>query len=574
MTAAGDFDPFRVDRSGAEPGLHPARAAGDGALGSPERALFGAGDSGALRNPPGMPTSRGNTLLLVDDTASKRYVLGSWLRRGGYAVIEAATGTEALRRFREGGIDLVVLDVSLPDISGFEVCELIKSDPAHGTTPVIHVSAAAIQSVDRTRGLEGGADAYLVEPIDPDEMLATVAAILRYYQARLHAERLATRLADLARLSASLGATKSQRALLHEAATGATRIFGSPVTIVATATDGSRLAAVSEGPGGRVELRAAMIADQVDQPVGIRLTDEPPERWPHVAWPADDTVRVLTIRQRSDRPPLTIVVPTGATMEGAPVLTLFGQTVLSAMNTARLFDEEHDLALTLQRSMLPRTLPYVPGVELAVRYIPAGEGAEIGGDFYEVAKLDDQLIVAVGDVGGHSLHAATVMGELRHAMRAYIAEGYGPAGVLDRLNHFIARLIPGEIATMCLLSIDVTTGRTKLSNAGHPPPVVRGRDGVRLITDRSPLLGIVVRPATEVEFVLERDDTVVLYTDGLIETRTETLDESLARLIDAAESVERDLEAFATRLLADVGPAAPADDIAMVVVRRTASHRV
>ena len=217
-------------------------------------------------------------------------------------------------------------------------------------------------------------------------------------------------------------------------------------------------------------------------------------------------------------------------MEGASVLALFGQTVMSAMNTARLFDEEHDLALTLQRSMLPRTLPYVPGLELAVRYTPAGDRAEIGGDFYEVVKLDDQLIVAVGDVGGHSLHAATVMGELRHATRAYIAEGHGPAGVLGRLNHFIARLIPGEIATMCLLSIDVATGRTRLSNAGHPPPLLRGRDGVRLITGRSPLLGIVVRPATEVEFVLEPDDTVVLYTDGLIETRSEALDESLARL--------------------------------------------
>jgi CheY-like chemotaxis protein len=519
--------------------------------------------SSAARQP-----SDGRTLLLVDDTASKRYVLGSWLRRGGYTVVEAATGTEALARFRQGGIDLVVLDVSLPDISGFEVCELIKGDPVYGTTPVIHVSAAAIQSVDRTHGLERGADAYLVEPIDPNEMLATVAAILRYYQARLHAERLATRLADLARLSASLGATTSQRALLYEAATGATRIFGSAVTIVATAPDGSRLAAVSEGPGERVELRAAMMADPVDQPLGIHVTDEPPERWPHVAWPAGETVRVLTIRQRADRPPLSIVVPTAATMDGAPVLTLFGQTVMSAMNTARLFDEEHDLALTLQRSMLPRTLPYVPSLELAVRYTPAGERAEIGGDFYEVARLDDRLLVAVGDVGGHSLHAATVMGELRHATRAYIAEGHGPAGVLDRLNQFIARLIPGEIATMCLLSIDISTGRTRLSNAGHPPPLVRNRDGVRLITDRSPLLGIVVRPAGEVEFVLEPDDTVVLYTDGLIETRTETLDESLARLTHAAEQVERDLEAFATRLLADVGPAAPSDDIAMVIVRR------
>jgi len=121
------------------------------------------------------------TVLLVDDTPSKRYVLARWLRRGGYQVVEAATGAEALARFREGGVGLVILDVSLPDRTGFEVCEEMKADPVHGTTPVIHVSAAATDAVDRTQGLERGADAYLVEPIDPAELLATISAVLRYY---------------------------------------------------------------------------------------------------------------------------------------------------------------------------------------------------------------------------------------------------------------------------------------------------------------------------------------------------------------------------------------------------------
>ena len=101
-----------------------------------------------------------------------------------------------------------MLDVRLPDISGFEVCEQIKADPVHGATPVIHVSAAAIHAIDRTQGLERGADAYLVEPIDPDELLATISSVLRYYQARLHAERLAARLANLARLSVAMSAAR------------------------------------------------------------------------------------------------------------------------------------------------------------------------------------------------------------------------------------------------------------------------------------------------------------------------------------------------------------------------------
>jgi serine phosphatase RsbU (regulator of sigma subunit) len=140
--------------------------------------------------------------------------------------------------------------------------------------------------------------------------------------------------------------------------------------------------------------------------------------------------------------------------------------------------------------------------------------------------------------------------------------------VLDRLNDLMALLIPGEIATMCLLSIELSTGRTQLANAGHPPPLISGADGVRLVTDRSPLLGMPVRAAVGVTFDLQEADTVVLYTDGLIETRREPLDVSLARLTSAAEIVEDDLEAFANRLLTEVGPSAPADDIAMVVVRR------
>jgi serine phosphatase RsbU (regulator of sigma subunit) len=177
-------------------------------------------------------------------------------------------------------------------------------------------------------------------------------------------------------------------------------------------------------------------------------------------------------------------------------------------------------------------------------------------------------MVAVGDVGGHSLHAATVMAELRHATRAYVTEGHPPADVLDRLNRLMTVLIPGEIATLCLLAIDIGTGNVRLANAGHPPPVLTSSAGVRTVTGHSSLLGIRAQPPTEVQFALEPGDTLVLYTDGLIETRVETLDQSLARLTAAAATVEPDLEEFASRLLADVGPAQARDDIAMVVVRR------
>ncbi|WP_027345096.1 fused response regulator/phosphatase [Hamadaea tsunoensis] len=520
-----------------------------------------------------------NTVLVVDDTPSKRYILASWLRRGGYAVDEAATGAQALERFERGGVDLVVLDVRLPDASGFEVCEQMKAHPVHGATPVIHVSAAAIHAVDRTHGLERGADAYLVEPIDPDELLATVSAILRYYQARIQAERLASRLANLVRVTAAMNGVTAQRALLEAAAAGGAEIFQAPILVIANDADGARVVAACTGPGAAVDVRPSMV-DVGDEPVGVRFADESAGRWPQIAFPPDGTVRVLTVRTRADRPALYVIVPTAATLEGAPVLTLFGQAVMAATEAVRLFDEEHNLALTLQRSLLPARPPAVAGYDLAIRYVPASDTAEIGGDFYEVVRIGDRLFIAVGDVGGHSLHAATVMAELRHATRAYLVEGHGPAAVLDRLNTLVRRLLPGEIATLCLFSLDTATGEMLMANAGHPPPLLHRPDpeaspalpcapgSVSMISEHGPLLGIHVRAATETKVTLDPGATLVLYTDGLVELRTETFDESFERLAAASVRIERDLEEYASRLLADVGPPVPSDDIALVVLRR------
>jgi CheY-like chemotaxis protein/anti-sigma regulatory factor (Ser/Thr protein kinase) len=509
----------------------------------------------------------GNVILLVDDTPSKRYVLASWLRRAGYQIVEEATGAGALDTFRRGGIDLVVLDVNLPDMSGFDACEAIKTDAEHGTTPVIHVSAAAIHAVDRTHGLTRGADAYLVEPIDPDELLATVTSILRYYRARLQAERLADRLTQLAQVTVAMSGASSQNALLHAAGIGASLIFQAPSAIFVTGGDGSRTLATCGGAGLPAMVQATA-TELVEAPLGIGFTDQSPIRWPQQSWPQGDTVRVLSVRPRADRASICVIVPTGATMPGGPELTLFGQAVLSAVEATSLYDEQHDLALTLQRSLLPRHAPPVPELDIAVRYVPASERAEIGGDFYEVAHFNDRLVVAVGDVGGHSLHAATIMAEIRHAMRAYLADGHSPASVLNRLNHLMQTQLPGEIATVCLLSIDVGTGEAYLANAGHPPPLLRTAAGSHLIEARGPLLGVGRNTAVEIMLTLSPGDTLVLYTDGLVETRVDGIDPGIKRLMDAATLVEMDLESFASRLLYEVGPADPDDDIAMIAVRR------
>src|SRR5512146_774539 len=121
----------------------------------------------------------GVSVLVCDDTAAKRYVIASWLRREGYAVLEAETGTQAIELASRGDIDLAVLDVHLPDMSGLDVCASIKSDPRSASTPVMHISAVAVAPEDRSAGLENGADAYRVAPIAPLEMLSTIRSLLR-----------------------------------------------------------------------------------------------------------------------------------------------------------------------------------------------------------------------------------------------------------------------------------------------------------------------------------------------------------------------------------------------------------
>jgi CheY-like chemotaxis protein len=505
-------------------------------------------------------------ILVVDDSTSKRYVITSWLRRDGYDVVEAETGTEALTRMAGGDIDLAVVDVKLPDMSGFAVCEQIKRSPAHGSTPVIHVSAAAVDPVARSEGLARGADAYLTEPIDPDELLATVTAILRYYRGRRDAERLAARLSTLTRLTLRLSRARTLSWLLSEAASGATRIYGTPAMVSAVEPDGSWLVATTAGPGHPVSVRHWAPPDAL--PATGSYADLAADLVGVVPWMAPDTVRVVAVSARADRSPTYLAVPTGVSDPGSPVLTLLGQAVAAATDALRAYSVEHQLALTLQRSLLPRRLPHIDRVELAVRYIPASETAEIGGDFYELSHLDGHLLVAVGDVGGHSLHAATVMAELRHATRAYAAEGHSPAAVIDRLDRLMRGLMPEEIATICLLTLDPATGEVLLANAGHPAPLIIDNGEVRQLTDHGPLLGLRSPPATDHRFILVEGATMVLYTDGLVERRGEVIDQGIARLTSVARESMEDLEALCDRIVEVAAPREPTDDIAVVALRR------
>ncbi|MFV2115370.1 SpoIIE family protein phosphatase [Micromonospora sp. LOL_025] len=505
------------------------------------------------------------TVLVVDDSPTKRYLLVSWLSRAGFTVLEAENGAEALTRVGVDPIDLVVLDVRLPDINGFEVCERIKA--AHPAMPVIHVSAHAVDVVDRAQGLTRGADAYLAEPIEPEELVATSHAVLRYYRARQRAELLAERLLRLADTTVAVHSAPNFARLLEAAAAGAAQIFKSPAAVVAETFEGDCLAGIADGPGGTPTI-VPWIVDDTGVPTGTTVRVDEPAAWGLVEWPADDTVTVAATRLREDRAPLYVVVPTATQTARTPVLRQLAQAVAAAVEAQRSFDEEHRIAVTLQRSLLPRRIPQVNGLDMAVRYEPASAQTEVGGDFYELVMLDGHLLLAIGDVAGHSLHAATVMAELRHAVRAYAVEGHQPGEILDRVNELMRTLLPNELATICVLLLHPPSGRVRLASAGHLPPLLSLDGKVEFVQHSAPLLGVRAPRPPDLEFVLPAGATLVFYTDGLIERRDTTIDDGLAALAVAANRVEDDLDRFCERLLVELAPAEIHDDVAVVALRR------
>ena len=193
-------------------------------------------------------TGAAGSVLLVDDDEAKRYVMATWLRRAGHTVTEVGTGAEALAS--AGLAELILLDVNLPDMSGFDVCRTIKGDARTAAIPVIQVSATAVAVTDRAHGLTQGADAYLIDPSEPEELLATVTAMLRYSRARQRAERMAALLSVLASVNMDINAAETFGGLARAAAAGAVRVFGVQAVLLLQMPDGqvSRTSASPQRP--------------------------------------------------------------------------------------------------------------------------------------------------------------------------------------------------------------------------------------------------------------------------------------------------------------------------------------
>ena len=251
------------------------------------------------------------------------------------------------------------------------------------------------------------------------------------------------------------------------------------------------------------------------------------------------------------------------------VTGLVGQTIARA----RLRDSERRLAAELQSHLLPRELPRLTGVSASARYLPATDGMGVGGDWYDLLELPGNRIgLVIGDVQGHNMKAAAVMGQLRNALRAYAAEGHEPAAVLSRTNRLMSDLDPQLFATCCYLTLDPLTGHGEVVVAGHPPPLRRSATGY--VASVEGLVGPPLGVAPEEDYrtarlQLAQGDVIVLFTDGLVEDSRRGYDEGVRQLADQLAAGDAgDLGQLVDDIVAgSLEGASRPDDVAVLAVR-------
>jgi GAF domain-containing protein/anti-sigma regulatory factor (Ser/Thr protein kinase) len=216
-----------------------------------------------------------------------------------------------------------------------------------------------------------------------------------------------------------------------------------------------------------------------------------------------------------------------------------------ALSNATRFQREHVVAEVLQRAVLPDSLPEVDGLRLDAEYRAGVAGAYVGGDWYDVFELGPgRVFFSVGDVMGKGAPAAALMGQVRSAIRAYAVAGQSPTEVLSSLDRLFDSLVEDRVVTAVVGTIDPSTGSVHLSNAGHPPPLVLRADGqaVYCPMQRSLLIaaGLSGAPRPRDELVLEPGDSLIMYSDGLIERRGESITTGMDRLATTSTVMAQD----------------------------------
>jgi serine phosphatase RsbU (regulator of sigma subunit)/DNA-binding response OmpR family regulator/anti-sigma regulatory factor (Ser/Thr protein kinase) len=522
-------------------------------------------------------------VLLIEDRLSDAELIEAIVGGPGWQVEHAAdlaTGLAGIaRRGRNGGPDCVLLDLKLPDASGLQA--LFGVLEAAPEVPIVVLSGHNDEAL-ALEAVHTGAQDYLVKGNADGELLRRTiryaierrraerhrSELIAAQRERIAAEDRAERLRRLQRLTEATAESVTSEELLDAVASAVAEVLGAEwVTLIVEARG------TEPGPPRADVTRGDPLPEAIAATAALELAERARTRG------LPETAFVREAGEVTEAPPAAMLAaavavplgppdePTGALValrrrnaflhDEIDLAQLVAERVAVAIERARLYEREHGVSTALQRSLLPDALPVVPGTRTAVRYQPAGWGIEAGGDWYDaVERPDGTYAFAVGDVVGRGVPAAAMMGQLRHALRAYLAEGHQPAEALARLDALIERAEPGTLATVACIVYDPASGAVEYANAGHPPPLLVPPEGRSRFLEHPLGLPIGVLPEAGFEqrrVMLTPGSILLLFTDGLVEDRELPIGEGLERLRDAISAdpdLERWLEGVVERMTA------------------------
>jgi len=664
---------------------------------------------------------RDSAILLVDDHPENLLALEAVLAPLGARIVKANSGTEALKALLQEDFAVILLDVQMPELDGFETAELIRARERTRTVPLIFVTAISKEARHVFKGYAAGAVDYLFKPLNPVVLRSKVEVFIELYErgrtisrreellratfedapigmaradaagrlrlvnpalcellardedelvgrtlddlgvahergideaeraellagvseryelerrlkgpagtsipvgvsaslaraprggaselivqfmdlrARERAERDREQLirAEVARAAAESASERLRvthaiaDAVLGAGALG--ELLGQLLTTLLDAFDVDRAAIALFADEEQIEARVSSVDSVITRDRTVEFDDVAKRVAQQAAAIVISDVPAADIDARSLGPAVRslLAVPliergevVGSVHLGTLTPREFDQETVDLVGLAaaraglaiarvRLSDREHAIAEELQRSLLPDSLPAVPGISIAARYHVGGSGSSVGGDWYDAVALPGgRLAIAVGDVVGRGIKAASTMGQMRSALRAFLMQEGDSGAMADRLNRFALGLGEANMTTVLLAIFEPATGRLRYTNAGHPPALIVAPDGsARYLDDPpSPPLAVLQTPRyPQHEVQLEPGSTLIIYTDGLVEETTESLDAGLERLLSAARNAESDVDALCERLLLISGneDAAHPDDVTLLAM--------
>ncbi len=511
--------------------------------------------------PLGAPAADRPRVLVVDDNPDMRDYVAALLS-SEYQVQTAADGQAALELARAEPPDLVLTDVMMPQLDGFGLLAALHSDPTTLHVPVVMISARAGEE-GVIEGLEAGADDYLIKPFSARELQARVHANLELERARRTREEL-ERSHGLQNQAERLAGGGSWEIDLN---TGLMR--GSDQLLALLRLSRSEFDAMQFGQAiaRRVhpddqqtvrELLETAIATGQGFQAELRLLHE------------DGVVRWFDIRAELITDEDGGVVKVRGFAQDITERRRVQEALAAAAAAREAAAREHEIADGLQRSLLPARKFESVHLDVSTYYQAGVEGTRVGGDWYDAVDLGaGRTALIIGDVAGRGIRAASLMGQLRAAVRAYARLDLPPAEVIELLDGLVRELGEGQIVT-CVYGVhDPASGEFRYANAGHLPPILAlpGEDAQRLPGPTGPPLGFGSVQHGEQRLRLSTGAVILLYTDGLIERRGQDLDLSINHLATQVRANGETVGQVSERLVRGLAPEGSEDDIAILVAR-------